>query len=182
MATPPTFTVGQILTASQMNAVGLWRINGASFTGATTFDVTGFTSDYSLYRLIIRTRRVDTAGAGTLIAQVRNGSTPITTGYYQGSAKFTYAGVITSEYLRNSGSNFLLASSDSFTTNSFYAYDITSTNSAGFSFTGNGYYAGAAYSLSNAGAVAATTAPDNIRCSYDYGTHTGLWELYGYRQ
>ena len=30
MATPPDFTAGQVLTAAQMNAVGLWRITGCT--------------------------------------------------------------------------------------------------------------------------------------------------------
>ena len=33
MATPPDFTAGQVLTAAQMNAVGLWKVTPTSVTG-----------------------------------------------------------------------------------------------------------------------------------------------------
>lgn len=34
MATPPDFTVGQVLTAAQMNAVGLWRVTTCTVSSA----------------------------------------------------------------------------------------------------------------------------------------------------
>lgn len=41
MATPPDFTAGQVLTAAQMNAVGLWRVTSctATFAGGTAGSV-----------------------------------------------------------------------------------------------------------------------------------------------
>jgi hypothetical protein len=72
MATPPDFTTGQVLTAAQMNAVGLWRITGATVssaggTAATASDgvvtvgtnntsVTinsAFNADFKNYRIVI---------------------------------------------------------------------------------------------------------------------------------
>ena len=50
MATPPTFTVGQVLTAAQVNQVGLWRITDGTFTASTGAEVDGvFTTDFKHY-------------------------------------------------------------------------------------------------------------------------------------
>ena len=66
MATPPTFTSGAILTAAQMNAVGMWKItptvSGTGVSVASNGDVvlaaapepyiTAFNADYLNYRII----------------------------------------------------------------------------------------------------------------------------------
>ena len=54
MATPPVFTTGAVLTAAQMNAVGMWEITSftpSSNQGAFTIN-SAFSSDYDSYRLI----------------------------------------------------------------------------------------------------------------------------------
>jgi hypothetical protein len=82
MATPPDFTAGQVLTAAQMNAVGLWAItptsvsagatigtNGAvSFTTQQTISLNGvFTGDYLNYLVHIN----QTALSGSGLQQIR---------------------------------------------------------------------------------------------------------------
>ena len=54
MATPPDFSVGQVLTAAHMNAVGLWKISETSFTSVTSISLPAstFSSTYRNYRLI----------------------------------------------------------------------------------------------------------------------------------
>ena len=80
MATPPDFSVGQVLTAAQMNAVGLWRVTSctATFTGGTGGSVSdgvvtigtnntaitvssAFSADFDNYRIILSNA---TASAG----------------------------------------------------------------------------------------------------------------------
>jgi len=54
MATPPVFTTGAVLTAAQMNAVGMWEISTttpSSNQGAFTIN-NAFSADYDAYRLI----------------------------------------------------------------------------------------------------------------------------------
>ena len=53
MATPPDFTTGQVLTAAQMDAVGLWLVYSGTFTSATSFSLPNdtFTSDFRNYRI-----------------------------------------------------------------------------------------------------------------------------------
>ena len=55
MATPPVFSAGAVLTAAQMNAVGLWEIKTQTIgTGVASFEVTGaFSSDYDNYKIVI---------------------------------------------------------------------------------------------------------------------------------
>lgn len=68
MATPPVFTTGQVLTAAQMNQVGLWKLiptsvagTGVSLSGSnitmsgsgSAVSVNGvFSNDYRCYRII----------------------------------------------------------------------------------------------------------------------------------
>jgi hypothetical protein len=54
MATPPSFTAGSVLTAAQMNAVGLWLVKSQAVgTGVSSVTVTGaFSADYDSYRII----------------------------------------------------------------------------------------------------------------------------------
>jgi hypothetical protein len=54
MATPPTFTSGAVLTAAQMNSVGLWLVKTQA-VGAGVPNVTvssAFSADYDSYRII----------------------------------------------------------------------------------------------------------------------------------
>lgn len=72
MPTPPDFTAGAVLTAAQMNAVGLWRITGCTVTsvggtaatasngvitigtGNTSITVANaFPSDFEMFRIVI---------------------------------------------------------------------------------------------------------------------------------
>lgn len=51
--TYPSFTSGDILTAADMNAVGLWKIGSGTLAGATTNFQGCFTSTYRNYRIVI---------------------------------------------------------------------------------------------------------------------------------
>jgi len=77
---------------SASTPVGMELIGSASFAGATTFDVTGFSSTYRRYRLMYDLRRSDTTGFTGLEFQVRSSTTPQTSGYYYGGAYANYLG------------------------------------------------------------------------------------------
>jgi hypothetical protein len=54
MATPPDFTSGAVLTAAQMNSVGLWKVGSTTITSATTAVLDGcFSSDFRDYLLTV---------------------------------------------------------------------------------------------------------------------------------
>lgn len=53
--TYPTFTTGQVLPASDLNAIGLWLVKSQTIgNGVGSFTVTGaFSSDYDAYRIVM---------------------------------------------------------------------------------------------------------------------------------
>jgi hypothetical protein len=78
MATPPVFTTGAVLTAAQMNGVGLWLVKTQTVgTGVSSVTVTNaFSADYDNYKIVV------TGGVGStsLALNVRLGASA--TGYY----------------------------------------------------------------------------------------------------
>jgi hypothetical protein len=52
MATPPDFTSGQVLTAAQMNAVGMWLVKSDSVSGANPTITDAFSSDFVAYKIV----------------------------------------------------------------------------------------------------------------------------------
>jgi hypothetical protein len=104
MATPPDFTAGQILTAAQMNRVGLWLIETQTTTGGTVSFNNVFTSDYRNYKIIITT----TANTSTadITARMRVGGVDTvgsnySTGGYRGI--WTTSGAVSAVYELDTG-------------------------------------------------------------------------------
>lgn len=102
----PVFTAGETLDASEMNAVGLWRVTGCTVssaggtaatasngvitigTGNTSVTVSNaFSTDYDNYRIIIS----GGVASATTVLQTQLGATA--TGYYYAGDARTYAGV-----------------------------------------------------------------------------------------
>ena len=86
MATPPVFTAGQVLTAAQMNKIGLWEVYPeTAVTGVSTITRDGvFTSDFTNYLLIITGTN---ASSGNMNMQFRVGGVTAATNY---NAQFLY--------------------------------------------------------------------------------------------
>jgi hypothetical protein len=80
MATPPTFTVGQVLTAAHMNAVGMWLVKTQTVgSGVTSVPITSaFSSDYDNYEIVWSGGTMTSSSGDSQIA-VQLGST--TTNY-----------------------------------------------------------------------------------------------------
>jgi hypothetical protein len=78
MATPPDFTSGAVLTAAQMNAVGLWLVKTQTVgTGVSSVTVTGaFTTDYDNYLI------VDSGGSSSVDGPYRLTFGSSATAYY----------------------------------------------------------------------------------------------------
>ena len=76
--TYPSFSAGDVLAASDMNAVGLWLIDTRTATSGAALDVTDvFTSTYDNYRIIIQEARA-TATVGWSLELLPTAAT----GYY----------------------------------------------------------------------------------------------------
>jgi hypothetical protein len=69
----PSFSSGEVLTAGDMNAVGLWKVATGSFTGASSASALNmdnvFTSNFDNYRIIFRTL---SSASGNLLIQLRD--------------------------------------------------------------------------------------------------------------
>ena len=98
MATPPDFTAGQVLTAAQMNAVGLWLVKSQTIGSAvSSISVTdAFSADYDNYRIIVSG---GVASTSTHIS-LRMGTT--NAGYYWGTITTRYD---TGATVNNNGNN-----------------------------------------------------------------------------
>jgi hypothetical protein len=80
----PSFASGEVLTAADMNAVGLWRVTTVSPTPATTIAVNNcFTSDYTNYCVIVTP--IGLSGASDITLRLRAGGTPNGANYYLGN-------------------------------------------------------------------------------------------------
>jgi len=77
MATPPDFSVGQVLTAAHMDAVGLWKVDSGTLSGATTNFEGCFTDDFTNYLITID--QVQVSGSANIYLKLMNGSS-VTTG------------------------------------------------------------------------------------------------------
>ena len=87
MATPPTFSSGAVLTAAQMNSVGLWLVKTQTIGSAvSTVQVTSaFSSDYDNYLITV------TSGTSSASANARLKIGTATTQYYSNLIYSTYA-------------------------------------------------------------------------------------------
>lgn len=77
----PTFSPGDVLNASDMNAVGLWLLTTNTFTTTTGFNLpdNSFTSAYQNYRLMVKITA--TAVDADFTGRMRASGVNLTTGY-----------------------------------------------------------------------------------------------------
>lgn len=112
MATPPTFTAGSVLTAAQMNFVGLWEITSVSLSGVTNNVTSCFSSDFTNYLVKISAINNSTTTTRSVTVKLLSGTTPTTDSTYTSNSLYQY-GVTTS------GSSVVASTS----------YDLTSLSS-----------------------------------------------------
>jgi hypothetical protein len=107
MATPPDFTAGQVLTAAQMNQIGLWLVKTQTIgTAVSSVTVTGaFTADYHSYLI----RVIGGTASTSLTLNLTLGST--VTGYYYGGSTGTYAGGAPASFAGANATSFVAAGS-----------------------------------------------------------------------
>jgi len=127
MATPPDFTTGAVLTASQMNAVGLWKVAEFSTTSGTAVtSPTVFSSDYDNYRIVITGMQSASPGGGYYLAM---GSSSSGSQHYMGGFYVNTSTPSVTAIGRNNLGNWIIGTGDSgqkFST----AFDVCSPNLA----------------------------------------------------
>jgi hypothetical protein len=81
----PDFSPGEVLTAAAMDSIGLWKVASVSVTSGSVLAVNNcFTSDYDNYRIVLF--NLKTTSNIAMNWQLRNGTTPSTTGYFSTQA------------------------------------------------------------------------------------------------
>jgi hypothetical protein len=177
MATPPDFTSGQILTAAQMNAVGMWLISTTSFTTASP-DITGvFSADYENYVAVLRCTS-SIAGQYTN-CQLLNGTTAKTTNYNRGGLVSTSGSVLSADSGTTGTDGWRIAGQS---TAGIYA---TMTFYRPFSTAETGYkveasYSGNYYALGGVQTESYSATGFKILASGNAATYTGTVSVYGY--
>jgi len=83
----PSFSAGEVLTAADMNAVGLWRVGGGALSGSTTVFQSVFTDNYTNYRIIIDSPTL--SASDQVFYRLYSGATPNATNNYS----FAYRGL-----------------------------------------------------------------------------------------
>lgn len=184
--TYPSFTTGEVLTAADMNRVGLWRINGGSTSGTTFLNVDGvFTSNFRNYRLVMSSIQSDTVARALRLNYRASGSTDANANY-----RYAYRGLKvdgTTNDTSNAGTTFaeIGVYLDSFASTDFGSCTIdfltpqvsarTHALVAAQGYEGNYYYR-------NGGFVYATnTVFDGFRITLSgSGNLAFTWQIYGY--
>lgn len=117
MAIPPVFVANTVLTASQMNKVGLWLIDSSTPTAATSLNWNNvFTSDYENYLIYVTGSA--SSGSPTMTLQMRNGIINTGTNYYWTKQTNNYNAANTTSNGGGSTSSFDCATMSSLVTGS----------------------------------------------------------------
>ena len=187
MATPPSFFAGAVLTAAQMNSVGLWLVSSTTIGSAvSTINIDGcFTSDYRNYLIVF----TGTNSSTTNIIQGNwrsSGANLAGAGTYQyGVTRFDSSA--TAYNYGSTGNTFFETGINCFTgvtTNGFamYVYNPQSTSfETTASLTGTGVISGPS-TVSAAIRLAVTTTVTGVQFRASAGTYTGgTIRVYGLR-
>jgi len=98
----------QVSGGTAVGNSGLVYVSSGSFTGSTTFDVTGFSSNYLFYEL-----KMFIAGTQAVTGQLVSGSTVRNTNYYGSSFYSSYSTAYGILDVRGNGSNFFVTDTNS---------------------------------------------------------------------
>jgi len=176
MATPPVFSAGAVLTAAQMNAVGLWLVKTDTITSGATKEITdAFTSDFVNYRVVIS----KCASAAQANMFFRFGT--VTTGYFGTYYYDKFDGTNTGTVRKNNGGELQIAISDnvSGTGISFDVYQPQATSD-------QKSISGTSYSGGFSGWFGGTLNSSTARTSFTLGVAGSTFTscnvyVYGYR-
>jgi hypothetical protein len=176
----PDFAPGEVLTASAMDSIGLWKVSSGTLSLTTTAtNVPGvFSSTYKQYRLLLNV----TARSTTNRVDFRYiaGTTSTNSGYYNGGigGNYTADSAIYAQRSNNdpqmygqSTTGFLMMSMDIYNANK----TVATTHIGNYVDRDTGY----AYSFG--GVQIATTAFTGFQLFTSTGTATVEYQVFGYR-
>jgi hypothetical protein len=177
MATPPVFTTGAVLTATQMNAVGMWLVKTQSFTNDSPLITGVFSADYEHYVAVLRCTSSIT-GQYTAV-QLINGTTPKTTNYTRAGLVSTTGGVLASDSPGTGQITWHVAGQSTtgiYTTMSFYRPFLTAETG----FKTEGTYLGNYYASGGIQTESYSATGFKILADGNAATYTGSVSVYGY--
>lgn len=106
----PSFSTGEVLTAADMNAVGLWKVAEFSTTsGVAVTSPTVFSSVYDNYRIVISNMESSSPGGGYYLAL---GSSITGANHYQGGFFVTPPGGTVVGWSRNASATLIIGTSN----------------------------------------------------------------------
>lgn len=89
----PVFSAGEVLTAANMNAVGMWKVGSFSGNGTSNLITCDnvFTTDYQNYRVVISMSPAGVNNIAAWMQYINTSGTVVTTGYYSSIYSQDYA-------------------------------------------------------------------------------------------
>lgn len=177
--TYPSFNVGEVLTASDMNAVGLWLVKTQTIgTAVASVDVTScFNSTYDNYYVTVSGGTTSVADENVEM-QMLSGTTPSITGYYGAVLYHLYAGAFNSLTDNNAANFSYVGGTDG---RIYLSLNVMSPNLAVPTAVG-GPFVRQILAGHYSGVHRVSTAYDGFRLLANAGTFTGgTIRVYGYR-
>jgi hypothetical protein len=180
MPTPPDFTSGQILTADQMSAIGMWEIGSGTLSLTTSAtNVTGvFSSTYKQYRVLLNTTAKSTTNRVDMKYIV--GTTPTSTNYYMAGIGSDYSANTVLYYQRSNADTQLFGLSSN--SDQTMVLDIFNANKAATTLhQGNVADKQSGYSYAIGGMQNSGTQFTGFQLFTSAGTATVEYQVFGYR-
>jgi hypothetical protein len=179
MATPPDFSSGAVLTAAQMNSVGLWLVKSQTIGSAvSSVTVTGaFSADYDNYKITVT--GVNPSASNTLRLMIGSGRTD---GHY-GVFNYIQSNGADAGNLKtnNAASNYCVLTQTGVTNGEFSCDILTPFLSERTTMFGQGF--GRLYYGDFGGGDDSTSSYTSFTLLPDVGTITGgTIKVYGYRK
>jgi hypothetical protein len=184
----PSFASGEVLTAADMNAVGLWKIISTGTTSSGVLIVDGiFTTDYTNYRLVFS--EITGSGATGLNLQWRSGGSTLSGADYYGVRQgFSYSAGVASPATDNGNTSHQICAiiSGNTTSPASIIMDVYAPqkNTRNTSITAQGVDArtGGVGAFSYSGFYNATTAVNGFALVCGVQTYSNInVTVYGYR-
>ena len=183
MATYPVFSVGEVLTADDMNAVGLWKITSATISALSTTgtNITSVFNNtlYANYRIVINVTAASTTNR--LQFQLLSGTTAANTSYYAGGVGSDYASNTTTYFQRSNNDPQLYLGAATIENTRSLAFDVFAPHQARRTHFSGSYVDDGPVAQHWGGIHNVSTAYDGFKLFTNTGTLDLSYYVYGYK-
>lgn len=184
MAVPPVFVAGAVLTAAQMNQIGLWRTKTrTTFTAASTITANNvFTSDFNSYLIIFNYTTTGTDGAAM---QFSVGGVAAATNYSRQSLDASATVVSSSRNSSQTNTGTVLVGTNGNYAAASYFYCTQVSQAAPTNYKFERLFSVGDFTTPQISHIqgnhSTTTAYDGFILTMTSGTTTGDYTVYGFR-